>query len=224
MLASDAKRLRWMGIDLRAQWKRQMAVVVTYAGFFVLIALDMNDRWLVHPIRAYFFMILLTWLWQAVSPLRNGGGPVKNFEDLPARVIAKSVIVGSLDEWARYRYGVVGFEEASDEQKAYLLRTYRVGNYVVPARPVQKPFLDERERAERDSISRWALSEIARYLAFASGGVIALMSKRSMAPIEVAAIFWILCLLARTLPQAKVLWAEADPRNVEELRLATGEA
>ena len=62
---------------------------------------------------------------------------VKSFED-PLRMrgsMAGKVFVNGLDEWARYRYGVASFEEASEAQQAELLKRYRVGPFVVPAKP-----------------------------------------------------------------------------------------
>lgn len=212
MLAAGDKRLRWAGVDLRSRWRRRAAVVLTYVGFAVLIALATDDRWAGHPRLAGLAMVVATTVWQTVSVFR-GRGPVKSFEEP-----TEKVIVGGLDEWARYRYGVACFEDASEEQKAYLLRTYRVGNYLVPG----KPWLDERERAERDSVSRWALGQVAFYLAIYAGIVIG--SRSTLTPIEVGGYLWSFNLMARTLPQARVLWREDDPRKNEELRLMAGEA
>ena len=45
MLATDVKRLRWLGIDMRSRERRRVAVLVTYAAFLVAV-------W-VHPRRTY---------------------------------------------------------------------------------------------------------------------------------------------------------------------------
>jgi hypothetical protein len=131
-------------------------------------------------------------------------------------------MVGSLDEWARYRYGVAGFEEASQKQQSELLRKYNVGNYLAPPKNVDDPTLDERERAERDRISRWALRQVGTYLAIYAG--LAIIKEHPFSPMANACDLWSLCILARTLPQARVLWTEPDPREAGELRLAEGEA
>ncbi len=137
------------------------AVVVTYTSFVVVLGAAIGDpRWTEHPYLRLAAMCGFTFLLQAISVFRNGG-LVKRF-DFPRRGRApKHVIVGRIDEWARYRYGVDGFEAATDVQQTELLRTYRVGNYLVPAKSLQDTLLDERERAERDSASRWILDRLA---------------------------------------------------------------
>ena len=37
MLRVDAARLRWLGVDMRARWRRRVAVVVSYAAFLVVV-------------------------------------------------------------------------------------------------------------------------------------------------------------------------------------------
>jgi hypothetical protein len=37
MLAADAKKLRWLGIDMRPRWRRRVAVVLTYAVFMAVV-------------------------------------------------------------------------------------------------------------------------------------------------------------------------------------------
>src|SRR5208282_266039 len=102
------------------------------------------------------------------------------------------------------------------------LRNYKVGNYLVPPKLVDDPTLDERERAERDRISRWALRQVGFFLAIYAG--LDIVKKRPFSPMTTACDLWSFCILARTLPQARVLWTEPDPRDAGELQVAEGEA
>lgn len=193
-------------------------MVGTYVAFASLIALAQTvyDSWPAHPVLEFFAMIVVTSMVEHISVFRTG--VVKSFDGSPGRMFGKYQMVGSLDEWARYRYGVAGFEEASQEQQSELLRRYKVGNYLVPPKLVDDPMLDERERGERDRISRWALRQVGSYLAVYAG--LAIVKKHPFSPMATACDLWSFCILARTLPQARVLWTERDPRDADELRLA----
>jgi hypothetical protein len=226
MLATDEKRLRWWGIDMHARRRRRFAVVATYFVLFVMIIAAMANRWRAHPYWTLAGMVASTTIWVGVSVFRKNG-VVKSFED-PLRMrgsMGAKVFVNGLDEWARYRYGVASFEEASEAQQAELLKRYRVGTFVVPAKPEAEQWtgLDEREIGERDDASRWALQRLAGLLAFYAA-VLAVKPK-PIAPIEVSGFLWSFALLAQTLPQARVLWTERDPRAVTgELEMVEREA
>jgi hypothetical protein len=74
-------------------------------------------------------------------------------------------------------------------------------------------WMDERERRERDSAERWTLDQLATYLASFSGLAVAEAARHHpLGPMEIAVGVWLFCMLARTLPRARVLWTEADPR------------
>lgn len=225
MLESQARKLRWMGIDLHARWRRRVAVVMTYAVFVALIelAVTLTDDGPAsgHPFLALLAMGCFTMAWRFLSVLRDNG-VVKSFEGPPARTMGKHMIVGSLDEWARYRYGAAGFDQATEEQQHELLRTYRVGDYLVPAKSLEDYRLDERERAERDRISHWALIRLAGLLAIMAGA--SAVQRRPFAPFDVAALFLTAVILAVTLPQARVLWTEPNPHDAGDLKLAEGQA
>ena len=139
--------------------------------------------------------------------------------------MAAKVFVNVMDEWAQYRYGVASFEEATEAQQAELLKRYRVGTFVYPAKPKAEQWtgLDEREIGERNDASRWALQRIGIFLA-SYAGILAMKSK-PVAPLEVAGFLWLFSVLARTLPQARVLWTEPDPRAVAgEMEMVEREA
>jgi hypothetical protein len=213
MLATDEKRLRWWGIDMHARWRRRVAVMATYFVLFVMITAVMENRWPKHPYWTVLGMVVSTTIWMTVSVFRKNG-VVKSFED-PLRMrgsMAGKVFVNGLDEWARYRYDVASFEEASEAQQTELLRRYRVGTFMVPAKPKadQGTGLDEREIGERNDASRWALQQIAVFLG--SYAAVLAVKEKPIAPLEVSGFLWSFSLLARTLPQARVLWTEPDPR------------
>jgi hypothetical protein len=214
MLATDEKRLRWWGVDMRQRWRRRVAVVVTYFVLFVMIEMAMQSPWPEHPYWTLVSMMVSTMGWVALSVFRKNG-VVKSFEDpLGMRgSMAGTMFVNGLDEWARYRYGVASFEEASEAQQAELLKRYRVGTFVVPAKPKPWTGLDEREIGERNDASRWALERIAIFLA--SYAVFLGVWSKPIAPLEVAGFLWSFSVLAQTLPQARVLWTEPDPREME---------
>jgi hypothetical protein len=234
MLASAAKKLRWMGIDMHPRWRRRVAVIATYAIFAVLIVvaaaeIDDGTYFKAHHLLALWALTLPTAGWLFLSVFRPNG-VVKRFDDAPpARSEKGYVILGCLDDWARYRYGAAGFEQATEEQQKELLRIYRVGNYRVRVKPksegqaAAEPWkLDEREIAERDRISRWALNRIGFFLSIAAGTT---MSGRvPWLSSDVSTCLWSFALLALTLPQARVLWIEPDPRDSGELTLAKNQA
>lgn len=222
MLATDAKKLRWMGIDFHKRWRRRAAVLITYLCFLLILGEMTGDsRWLEHAYLRLVALCALTFALQAISVFRNGG-LVKSFEDYHKGACGKYMIVGSLDEWARYRYGVAGFEEASAEQQKELLRTYRVGNYLVPAKALDNPLLDERERAERDKTLRWVLGRVSFLLAMFTGS--AAIQRNPYSPFDVAALLWTFFILTITLPQARVLWTEPDPRDASGSQPVENEA
>jgi hypothetical protein len=213
MLATDEKRLRWWGIDMGPRWRRRVAVVATYFVLFVLVAVATDNHWAAHNYLALAAMVLLTVIWQSLSIFRKDG-VVKSFEDPPLTKsgIRGMVFVNGLDEWAQYKFGVASFEDANEQQKAELLRRYRVGTYAFPAKPKPWTGLDEREVGERDDASRWALRRIAWLLAFYAGTFA--VKPKPIAPVAVAGFLWSFFLLAVTLPQARVLWTEPDAREV----------
>jgi hypothetical protein len=224
MLATDEKRLRWCGIDMHARWRRRVAVVATYLVLFVMIETAVENHWPAHPYWTLMGMVVLTSSWVAVSVFRKNG-VVKSFED-PLQMrgsMAGKMFVNGLDEWARYRYGVASFEEASEAQQAELLKRYRVGTFMVPEKPDGERWtgLDEREIGERNDASRWALQRIAGLLAIYAG----ILAVKPIAPLVVAGFLWSFSLLARTLPQARVLWTERDPRGMTgEMEMVEREA
>jgi hypothetical protein len=207
MLAASEKRLRWWGIDMRPRGRRRVAVVVTYLWF--LLAISLSDRpWWGHPMIAT--MVLLVFV-QFLGIFR-GDGPLKSFEDPVDLRRGARMIVNGLDEWARYRYRAASFDQATARQQAELLGTYRVGSFVVPARLSGSELLDERELRERDSAVRWSMKWVGSFLACAAGRYS--VARHPVSGMEVAADFCVVVVLVFTLPQARALWTELDPREM----------
>lgn len=198
MLWDDAKRMRWLGMDMRPRWRRRVAVVVTYMALVAVMSQTYRGWW-GHPMIATVTLsavVLLAGVFRGIGPLKGFGNP-------PDRVF-----VNGLDEWARYRYAAPSFDEATEAQKTELLKTYRVGTFVVPG----KPYLDEREMRERDGAVRWSVQWVGLFLAAQAGGYAS--SHHVIGGMEVAADLWTILLLLHTLPQARVLWTERDPREI----------
>jgi hypothetical protein len=215
MLSTNKKKLQWWGLDMGPRWRRRVAVIATYIAYLPLMAVAACDRWETHPYLAFFYIMVVTTLWTLVSVFRPNG-LVKSFEDPDAPHI-KMMRVNGLDEWARYRYGAAGFDQATEEQQKDLLNRYRVGTFLVPwkADPEQK--LDEREKNERDRTEHWALKQVSMFLAIFSGIWLSSAARhKQVDPMAVAIEFWSFALLAQTLPQARVLWTEEYPRQESE--------
>lgn len=197
MLRSE-KHLRWLGLDMRPRWRRRVGVVVTY---FALIAATSaaDGSWWGHPFIAMLFFNTLVMSFGIFSPR----GLVKPLTDPPERIV-----IEGLDQWAMYRYAVPNFDAATPAQQAYLLRKYRVGRFLVPA----KPWLDERELKERDQLDRWAMQWVLSVLGVQAG--MYAVGHAALNRMEVVGTLSGIALLGRTLPQARVLWYEADPREL----------
>jgi len=165
---------------------------------------------------------LALWLLAAVvsfgGTFRNGG-MVKSFDVRKQRAGAM-MMVGSLDEWAQYKYGTPNFEESSAEQQSELLSAYRVGTYLVPQDKLRRRdgLPDEREAAERDRVSRRTLVWLASYLVYIAASF-SVQHQRKIDGLDVVATLLSLAVLAMTLPKAMVLWEEADPEESGELEV-----
>ncbi len=217
MLRAEEKKTRWLGMDMRPRWRRRVAVIVTYLGLVVAMSFS-DERWWGHPMIATMILVLLV---QFVGVFRMSG-PLKSFEEPLSGRPQGWMIVNGLDEWARYRYGAASFDEATEGQQADLLKRYRVGNFKVPRRSAPES-LDERERQERDGAVRWSTRWVAIFLACAAGRYSE--AKRPLVGMEVAADFLMVLVLVWTLPQARVLWTERDPREItEEMAMVRSEA
>jgi hypothetical protein len=223
-MLNTSARLRFLGIDMQARWRRRVAVAVTYAVFGIAMLFIQAGVWEAfgHPYWAMWSLSIVI----AFTGVFRDGGLVKSFE-VPKRAPAEMMVVGSLDAWARYKYGTAGFEESSAEQQEALLKSYRVGNYLMPrsrSREHRPGVPDEREAGERDRASRRTLVVLATYLAYTavsySGHSDRLTKKQ-----DVVALLLQLLVMARTLPKAMVLWEEQDPREVSgEMELVREEA
>jgi hypothetical protein len=217
MLSNDPKRFKRLGIDLRPRWLRRLAVVLTYLVYAgVSIGLHRREAFPSGEMVAW-----LAWIWVICFSIFGLFSPLKSFHDpsRPAggRLFAgwkNTVMLGSLDDWAKYKFGDV-FDRVTDEQQQELLQTYRVGNYLMPyksASGFDPRVPDEREWGERN----WAVDRTLRFLTF-----LLIVEAVETAIYETwkfpaGDAFRDLAVIAITLPKAIVLWTEADPRESEE--------
>jgi hypothetical protein len=74
MLATDAKRLRWFGIDMHSRSRRRVAVVVTYAAFLGVVWV--HPRWARGVLEGVWMSWFLSSMWSMVAetelPIRVG--------------------------------------------------------------------------------------------------------------------------------------------------------
>jgi hypothetical protein len=216
MLRAEEKRSRWLGMDMRPRWRRRVAVVVTYLAFLVALG-SSGAEWWGHPIVATVTLVFTIMLLGVFGSF----GPVKDFEGQQRAV--GGVWVNGLDGWARYKFGAPSFDEATEAQRTELLRTYRFGTFRMPTKPYMDESLDERELKERDGAARWAMRWVGTLMACASGTYA--NAHHPVNGMEVAAELWTLLVLLITLPQARVLWTEHDPREMSgEMELVGREA
>jgi hypothetical protein len=213
MLNTNAGNLRILGIDMHARWRRQVAVVVSYAAFAVAMLSIQAQIWdaFGHP---YWVMWVMSFALVFLGVFRDGA-LVKSFF-VPKQQPAQMLMVGSLDEWARYKYGTTGFEGSSAEQQEDLLKKYRVGTYLMPRSGSRehRPWLpDEREAGERDRASRRTLVLLGTYMT-SMAGVYSNHSDGLTKAQDVVALLLQLVVMAITLPKAIVLWEEPDPREI----------
>jgi len=210
------KNLRWLGIDMRPRWRRRIAVVVTYSAFIAAVSTAQDGCW-GHP---FLVMFLISAVVQFLGVFSPTIGIVKPFDDLPPnRQQSKYVFVHGLDELARYRYDVANYDAATPEQQSDLLQTYHVGLRLYPRKPSQdgqyglneKLWLDEREKAERVEAQQWARRYFIVMIGAMTGQYISRRSNPTSAEV-VGDLFW-LSILAWTLPAARILWTEPDPRE-----------
>ncbi|MGD0682096.1 MAG: hypothetical protein ABR990_08595 [Terracidiphilus sp.] len=211
MLSSDPKRLKRLGIDLRPRWRRRVIVYLTYFIYVGVIFLA-EGRNVFPSERVVDWFVSICVIFFSIFGIFS---PLKSFGDVPipagGRLIGKKVMLGSLDDWAKYRYGNI-FDQTSPEEQKELLRTYRVGNYLLPfksASGFDPRVPDERELAEINAASKKALQYLLVLLLFSA-------VSPTIWQHQAAEIYLILAVLAATLSKAIVLCEERDPRaNVE---------
>lgn len=65
MLATDAKKLRWCGIDMRSRLRRRVAVMVTYAGFLMVVW--WHPGWIRNAVEIVWLAWFLSSMWFMVK-------------------------------------------------------------------------------------------------------------------------------------------------------------
>lgn len=217
MLAADSEIL-WRGIDMRSRRRRRWTVFGCYAALFTaFVWIGTSRRWMEHPYMVFCGMMAVSVAWERLS-IFGKNSPVKDLRERPSIRIngmGELVRVTGLDERARYKFGVESFEAASEEQRSELLNTHKIGTYWMRKDRDKTPWLDEREQQERDNAERWALQQIVRFLAIYTGILFSDMARHG-GKLDGQAMVTILLfgvLLAQTLPKARILWTEQDPRT-----------
>lgn len=218
-MLSDEAKLHWWRLDMRPRTRRRVTVVCTYVAL-ITFSIAMSECG-GHPVWAMAGLVvgieLLVWL----SVMRRNG-IVKRFEPklklaMQIKGMGEVVWVEGLDQWAHYFYDAASFEAASPEQKDQLLSRFKAGKRLFRAKRTETdtPWLDERELKERDSAERWTVRQ-AMLLLSAGAGVYTsqAMKQRPVHALEVATGFFMCCVALQTLPRARVLWTEADPRDM----------
>jgi hypothetical protein len=224
MLTAD-EQMRWWGMDMRSRRRRRWAISGFYVLLFaVLVGIGTTSRWTAHPYAVLLSMIAMGGVLGRLS-IFGKNGPLKD-RDRPYVQLGKMeyVRVTGLDERARYRFGVENFESASEAQKDELLNTNKVGTYWMLKDRDHTPWLDERELRERDNAERWALKEIIIILGSLTGIWFSQMADHGkLDGYSVVTLLLFVVLLAMTLPKARVLWTEPDPRELSgEIHMVDG--
>lgn len=210
MLSSDPKRLRFLGIDVRPRWRRRTMVVLTYLVYEAAMILGgrIQGSPRGHVIEwAATFCVLIFSICGLFSPLKSFDEPRPPAAGRLWYGWKDTVVLGSLDDWAKYRYGNA-FDQISEQEQHELLKTYRVGNYLMPykgASGFDPRVPDEREMAERNLALSQSLKVVVGLLAFEAAESIWVRSS--------GYAFLELLVLAMTAPKAILLWNEADPRE-----------
>ncbi len=204
MLVSDEKRLRWLGLDMRARWRRRVAVVLVYLIYVLAMEWIPNNA---GPLYRYWMMYGVSAV-VALAGLFGDRRLVKSFDEPRIRK-GQFTIVSSLNDWAEYDYERE-FEELTEEQQAELLSRYRVGNYARPYRRMRGPEEpDEREVGERN----WAAYRALQFVALMLVNM-AMQRHLHESDAMLRSTFLLLAVVALTLPKAIILWTEDDPRVV----------
>jgi hypothetical protein len=202
-MLEDGRSLRWMGMDMRARWRRRMAVVLTYLGYLIGVSYcsDLPARGLLTPTTG------LCALSAAVVFLGifRDGGLVKPLHSVPQPAAWTERFGRWLNRvlWRRMRLPEVTYEavvlkgDESMEELRETLRTYR---------------LDERELMERNQAFYWALSFLGT--CSVCGAVSAINREQGWSAHQVTVFMLENAVMMLTLPAAIVLWRAADPRAI----------
>jgi len=218
-------KLSYLGIDLRSRRRRRIAVVCSWAAFFVgMVALGNfldNESFSVHHSHiALWATLAYVCLFYYLSVFRDGGviRPF-HFRTLPLAGFKGGVVVlSSLDEWARYSYGAA-LADLPEEQQQDVLRKYRVGHYYFPADKSRSPErLDEREIAIRDRASASTLRWVAVFCVCGAGSLTG-HNFVHLQPADVITVLFHIVFMVIAGPAAVILWTEPDPRENGELTL-----
>lgn len=208
--------MKWMSIDLRARWKRRVAVVATSVAYFLFVGWASELKL---PYHAAAWLILAGYLWLGFFSVLAG------IDWARARWISSGdVILNNIDDWSLYMFGE-NFASLSEADKNFLLPRCRTGTHYLSARLSRDPAIrsssagwsDEREKREYEK----AMIRTMRWLSFfamcAAGGYSVARNPIDGMEIATSVIFFVSAMQLG--PRAILLWETPDPREDGELHL-----
>jgi hypothetical protein len=221
MLATQTNQIRWIGIDMRARWRRCLAVIATYLAFFTAtlwMTQWHGDGWLT-PVKALFGLLVAM---ELITVFRQGG-LVKSFDVPPSSLLERPGGKIAL-RWGRFLLRSSSeFKRMPPEKQQEKMRSFDQSFPYVVAEDDSPNAPDERERAQRDLASSRTLQFLSVILA--SGAVNAGIQSKSWMPVDQVALLLSYLVIARTGPKARILWSEPDPRDTAgEIQLVEKDA
>jgi hypothetical protein len=201
--------LRWLGIDMRSRWRRRVTVVVTYLvsiGVAGWLSSWHGSGWIT-PVKALFGLLFAI---EFLTIFREGG-LVKSFKEPPRPFTVRTGGKVGL-RWGRFLVrSSARFRFTTPEKQQGMLRRLDE-SFPYTIQPDESPNApDEREKSVADIASRRTLQFLSVILGY--NAVSAGMQAKSWTASEVVAMMLSYLVIARTGPQARVLWSEPDPRD-----------
>jgi hypothetical protein len=210
--------MKWMGIDLRARWKRRVAVVATSVAYFIFIGWASELKL---PHHAESWLILAGYLWLGFFSVLAG------IDWARAKWITSGdVIVNNIDDWSLYMFGK-NFASLSEADKNFLLPRYRTGTHYLSARFSRDPAIrssaagwsDEREKYEYQKAVFRTVRWLSRFAMVSAGGYA--VARNPIDGMEIAASIIFFVSAMQLGPRAILLWETPDPRDDGELHLVS---
>jgi hypothetical protein len=208
--------MKWMGIDLRARWKRRVAVVATSIAYFIFIGWASGLKL---PYHAAAWMVLAGYLWLGFFSVLAGTDWAR------AKWISSGdVVLNNINDWSLYMFGE-DFTSLSEADKNFLLPRYRTGTHYLSARFSRNPairgsataFPDEREKREHEK----ALFRTVRWVSMSAMGFAGMYSvaRNPIDGMQIVASITFFVSAMQLGPRAILLWETPDPRGEGELHL-----
>jgi hypothetical protein len=208
--------MKWMGIDLRARWKRRIAVVATSVAYFIFVGWASELKL---PYHAAAWLILAAYLWLGFFSVLAGidWARAKWFSSGDA-------VLNNINDWSLYMFGE-NFENLSEADKDFLTPRYRTGTHYLLARLSRNPAIrvsagdwpDEREKREYEKAMIRAMRWLSVFAMCTAGGYS--VARNPINGMEIAASIIFFVSAMQLGPRAILLWETPDPRDDGELHL-----